>query len=510
MNLQWSVCSTGFIVSLCACDTTVDEKQKIIKETETFKPNILFILIDDLGYKDLGCYGSDFYETPNIDRLAQSGVRFTNAYAASAVSSPTRASILTGKNPDRLHLTDWTGPAAWHPTGKLNTPPTEEVIPHKEYTLAEVLGDNGYTSCYLGKWHLGDGEYMPDNYGFDKVIGAINAGAPPSYFYPYFRANWEGTGWPTQISDLAATGKEGEYLTDRLTSEAMNFLDTIGERPFFLYLAHYAVHMPMEGKAHLVEKYRKKAKKMYSDTLTTLVKERNNSYTRVIQNHAVYAAMIESVDESVGNLLAKLNEQKLSDNTIVIFTSDNGGYTTSNFPLPVHTPDTAQKLPTSVMPYRAGKGWYYEGGIKIPTIVYWPKVTKANSTVDKPIISTDFFPTLLEMTGVRLLPEQHVDGVSFASILSGTEKNTDGQVFFWHYPHYHNSGQTPASVIRRGRYKLIFEYEQSNTYLYDLEKDISENNNLATTLPQKRDALLQELKERKAEVNARVPEKEKK
>lgn len=500
MNLQWTVCGTGFIVSLCACNTTVEKKH-----AEKSKPNILFILIDDLGYKDLGCYGSKFYETPHIDKLAKNGVRFTNAYAASAVSSPTRASILTGKNPGRLHLTDWTGPAEWHPKGKLHTPPTEEVMPHNEYTLAEVLGDNGYTSCYLGKWHLGDGLYSPDNYGFDRVIGAINAGAPPSYFYPYFRANWEGTGWPTQISDLAATGKEGEYLTDRLTTEAMNFLDTIGERPFLLYLAHYAVHMPMEGKAKLIEKYRRKAEKIYSDTVTTLVKERNDSYTRVIQSHAVYGAMIESVDESVGNLMTKLDEVELSDNTIVIFTSDNGGYTTSNFPLPVHTPDTAQKLPTSVLPYRAGKGWYYEGGIKIPAIVYWPGVTKANTTVNKLIVSTDFFPAILEMAELDMLPNQHIDGISFAPVLAGEKMDTERDAFFWHYPHYHNSGQTPATVIRKGKYKLIFEYDDENIYLYDLEKDTSEVNNLANHLPQMRDSLLTELENWKTKINAKVP-----
>lgn len=496
---------SGLLLGLNAC-TPVSEKEKQFSQIiENKQPNILFILIDDLGFKDLGCYGSDFYETPNIDKLAEKGVKFTNAYSASAVCSPTRASILTGKNPGRLNLTDWTGPEEWHPDGDLKTPKTEEVIPHHENTLAEVMGKHGYTSFYLGKWHLGDGEYLPENYGFDKVTGAINAGAPPSYFHPYLRANWEGTGWPTQIKDLAETGKKGEYLTDRLTTESMNFLDTIGDRPFLLYLAHYAVHTPLEAKPELIEKYRNKAENMYADTVTTMVRERNDSYTRVIQSHAVYGAMIESVDESTGQLMAKLKELNLEDNTIIIFTSDNGGYSTSNFPLPVDTQDTAQVLPTSVMPLRAGKGWYYEGGIKIPAIIHWPGVTKPGSRIDEPIVSTDFFPTFLDMAGIDLMPEQHKDGISFVPLLTGDKEDLGRKAIYWHYPHYHNSGQTPATAMRWGKYKFIQEYDGNRLFLYDLEQDIHEDNNLADKMPGLRDTLLKKLNNWKAEVQAKVP-----
>lgn len=495
-----------FVFSQCGSPEAEQPNQQADISQTASPPNVVFILIDDLGYKDLGCYGSEYYETPNIDRLATQGVRFTQAYAASAVSSPTRASILTGKHPARLGITDWSGPEEWHPKGTLQTPEIVENFPYEETSLAEALKAHDYTSCYLGKWHLGPPEYHPDKHGFDICIAATNAGAPPSYFYPYFRANWEDTGWPTQISDLVEGGKEGEYLTDRLTDEASNFLDTIGNRPFLLYLAHYAVHTPLEAKEQLVEKYRQKAEKMYPDTITTMIRERNGSYTRVVQNHAVYAAMIESVDESVGRLMDKLDSLGLAENTIVIFTSDNGGYSTSNFSLPVNTPDTAQKLPTSVLPLRTGKGWYYEGGIRIPTIIRWPGVAKANSAIDEPIVSTDFYPSILDMLGLDPLPKQHLDGVSFADLLRGNQDSLERDALYWHYPHYHNSGQQPASAIRKGKYKLVQEYDGNQIFLFDVENDIHEDHNLADEMPELRDQLLEQLNQWKKTVNARMPE----
>ncbi len=369
-------------------------------------PNILFILIDDLGYKDLSCYGSEFYETPHIDRLAAESAVFINAYSSSAVCSPTRASILTGEHPARLHLTDWTGPEKWHPHGPLRTPEIEEHLSPDDYTIAEALHDHGYATCFLGKWHLGPKEYYPDKYGFDIELGATSAGAPPSYFFPYFRANWAGTGWPTQIADLVPGGEAGEYLTDRLTDEALNFIDTVS-KPFFLYLSHYAVHKPLEAKAEKIRKYHLKADSLYEDTLNILIREKNNTYVRNQQSHSIYAAMIESVDESVGRLLARLKKKGIDQNTIIIFTSDNGGYSASNFPLEGEKVD-AYALSTSISPYRAGKGWYYEGGIKVPTIIYWPGVTKSGTTIDQVVTSTDFYPTILSMTNIKQIGRAHV------------------------------------------------------------------------------------------------------
>ena len=253
-------------IVLFACNDT--------KKKAEIKPNVVFILIDDLGYKDLGCYGSSFYKTPNIDQLAQKGIRFTNAYTASAKCSPTRASILTGKYPGRLRITDWIEPEEWHPDGKLKTPDIVENLPYEEKTIAEAFKENGYCTCYIGKWHLGTPEYHPDHHGFDISIAANDAGAPPSFFYPYYRGNWEGTGWPVQITDLVPGGEEGEYLTDRLTKEAINYLDTIGDQPFFLYLSHYAVHKPFQAKQNLIENYQNIADSFIRRILKKLLMKR--------------------------------------------------------------------------------------------------------------------------------------------------------------------------------------------------------------------------------------------
>lgn len=468
------------------------------------KPNIVFILIDDLGYKDLSCYGSAFYQTPNIDRLAAKGTKFTQAYTASAKCSPTRASILTGKYPGRLKITDWIGPEEWHPNGVLATPEIVENLPYSEITLAEAFKDQGYNTCYIGKWHLGSPEYYPPYHGFDFSIAANDAGAPPSYFYPYRRDNWAGTGWPTQIKDLVENGTEGEYLADRLTEEAIHYLDTIGDQPFLLYLAHYAVHKPFQAKDEIIQKYQMLSDSLYPESLQEIIPEKNNSFTRIVQNHATYGAMVESTDQSVGKILEKLQEENLLENTIIIFTSDNGGLSTSNFPLSGGQLDK-DGLATSNLPLRAGKGWYYEGGIRVPTIVYWPGVTEANSVIEHPITSTDYFPTLLEMAGLDLLPEQHVDGKSFAPLLKGEEFNRGP--LFWHFPHYHNSGQKPVSAILDNHYKLIQWYESDNVELYNLTEDIGESKNLADGNQEIVEEMLQKLEAWKVAAQVDLPEK---
>jgi arylsulfatase A len=492
---------SAIILTASGCNPSKQNNENELSQSK--QPNILFILIDDLGYHDLSCYGSEFYETPNIDKLAEQGVKFVNAYTTSAVCSPTRASILTGKHPARLHITDWSGPEEWHPDGPLETPEFVENLPHEEYTIAEALKDNGYATCFLGKWHLGPPSHHPDKHGFDISLGATNAGAPPSFFYPYKRDNWEGTGWPKQITDLAQTGKEGEYLTDRLTDEAINFIDTVKD-PFFLYLSHYAVHAPLESKFEKAEKYRKKAAAMYEDTINITTEEKNNTTVRIQQSHGVYGGMVESVDESVGRLMAALEEKGLDKNTIVIFTSDNGGYSASNFPLPGQPKDISS-LPTSVAPLRAGKGWYYEGGIKIPSMIYWPGVTKPGTEITERVTSTDFYPTLMEMTGSTLKQEQPFDGISFVPALKGEKLNRDKM--YWHFPHYHNSGQYPASAIRKGDFKLIYTYDDEKYELYNLADDPSEKNDLSEEEPEKLTELAQLLDKWLKETGAALPEK---
>jgi len=418
------------------------------------KPNFVFFLIDDLGWCDVGCYGSTFYETPNIDKLASQGIRFTNAYAACPVCSPTRASILAGKYPARLNLTDWI-PGHRRENPKLIVPKFNQQLPLKEETIAEALKPAGYVSASIGKWHLGEELYYPENQGFDLNIGGTHKGQPPAYFAPY------------QIPTLKE-GKEGEYLTDRLTDEALAFIEKNKDRPFFLYLPHFAVHTPIQGKKEKADKYRNKVKPGQE------------------QNNAMYAAMIESVDESVGRVLNKLELLGIAGHTVIIFMSDNGGLArvTSNVPL------------------RAGKGTLYEGGIREPMIIKWPGVTKPCKTCDVPVTSTDFYPTMLEMAGQPLKPEQHQDGLSMVPLLkgSGTIKR---DALYWHYPHYHFT--TPAGAVRQGDWKLIEYYEDGRLELYNLKEDISETFNLAEKMPDKAQELKKMLLKWRESVGAKMP-----
>jgi arylsulfatase A-like enzyme len=449
------------------------------------RPNFVFFLVDDLGRQDLGCYGSTFYETPNIDRLAAQGMRFTNAYAACPVCSPTRASIMTGKYPARLGITDWIG-APQTPT------PYREYLPLEEVTIAEALKEAGYATGFVGKWHLATrdadrAKYYPDRQGFDVNIGGDNSGSPPTYFHPYSKGN-------RSLETVPPGGKEGEYLTDRLTDESLKFIERNKVRPFLLYLAHYAVHTPLESKKELTEKYRAKAAKLPDAPEPRPV---YGPYkTRQRQDHAVYAGMVQSVDESVGRVLRKLEELGLEQNTIVIFMSDNGGLST-----------VPREGPTCNLPLRAGKGWLYEGGIHEPMIVKWPGVVKAGSECHEPVVSTDFYPTMLDMAGLSLKPEQHADGVSLTGLLKGTG-TPDRKAIYWHYPHYHGSGNRPSGAIRAGDYKLIEWYEDGRVELYNLKDDLSERNDLAATMPQKAAELRHMLHAWRGEIGAKMPEGE--
>jgi arylsulfatase A len=425
--------------------------------------NFIFVLIDDMGWTDLGCYGSMAYDTPNIDRLAAQGMRFTNAYAACPVCSPTRASILTGKYPTRLHLTDWIPGRKQWPTAKLLTPKFRQELPLEEITLAEALKPAGYASASIGKWHLGGEGYSPTEQGFDRNVGGTARGSPKSYFGPFDLPGLEG-------------GPEGEYLTDRLSTEAEKFIERNKDRPFFLYLPEFAVHLPLQGKKDLVAKYREKLKS--SET----------------QNNPVYAAMVESVDQGIGRLLRKLDDLHIADRTVVILTSDNGG---------LRYEGSQTKPVTSNAPLRAGKGHLYEGGIREPLIVRWPGVVKAGSVCDDPMISVDYFPTVLEMAALRK-PKHMVDGVSIVPLLTQKGK-LERDAIYWHYPHYSNQGGPPAGAVRKGDFKLIEFYEDGRLELFNLRDDIGERQNLVRRQPKKAAELHALLKRWRDSTEAAMP-----
>ena len=440
-------------------------------------PNVVFILADDLGWKDLGCYGSAFYETPHLDALAKQGVRFTDAYAACNVCSPTRASIMTGKYPARLHLTDWLNGREDRPDQKLNRPKFQMFLPLSEVTLGEALKDAGYQTAFVGKWHLGESKnYWPEHQGFDLNIGGCGAGHPPSYFSPFGIAN---------LPD----GPKGEYLNERLTDEALKFMERARDKPFLLYFAHYAVHTPLQAKPEVVEKYKAKAARLAA-TGPKFISDHGRQ-VRQVQDHAVYGAMMESLDESVGRVLAKLNELGLETNTIVIFTSDNGGLS------------TAEGTPTSNLPLRMGKGWGFEGGVREPLLIKWPGVTAPGSLSHAPVISTDYYPTILQMLGLPLRPQQHLDGESIVPLLQGGTLLE--RPLFWHYPHYSNQGGPPHGAVRLGDFKLIEWYEDMHVELYNLKDDLGKQRDLAKTNPAKAAELTKLLHDWRQRVGAQMP-----
>ncbi len=455
----------------------------------------MFFLVDDLGRQDIGCYGSTFYETPNIDRLAAQGMRFTSAYAACPVCSPTRASIMTGKYPARIRLTNYIAGAR---PGKLLSAEYLHYMKLEEVTLAEALKEAGYKTYFVGKWHLGDEPYYPEKQGFDVNIAGDSSGSPPTYFYPYTRGK-------RSIPGLEQ-GKPGEYLTDRLTDESLKLIERSKGEPFLLYLSYYAVHIPLEAKKELVEKYKAKAQRLgltdkphfltdedWPNTAAGNEKWRATLKTRVLQDHAVYSAMMESLDDSVGRVMKKLDELRIADNTIVIFMSDNGGLA------------TAEGQPTCNLPLRGGKGWLYEGGIREPMIVKWPGVVRPGSTCDEPVTSTDFYPTMLEMAGLPLKPQQHLDGRSMVPLLKQQGGLTPRAVY-WHYPHYSNQGSSPGGAVRLGDYKLIEFYENNHVELYNLRADLGERHDLAAEMPDKAAELRLMLHDWRKEVGAVMPQ----
>jgi len=427
------------------------------------RPNIVFFLIDDLGYMDIGANNPDtFYETPNIDALAASGMRFTDGYAANPVCSPTRYSIMTGKYPSRVDATNFF-------SGKLEgwfkPAPLHDRMPLDEITLADALKKAGYKTFFAGKWHLGPTEeYWPENRGFDTNIGGWRPGGPwggDNYFSPYENPRLE-------------DGPKGEYLTHRLASETIEFIKSNKDGPFLAYLSFYTVHTPLMAPWQLVRKYTRKAEtlgligKQEFATEEQVLPIQRERMVRISQQHAIYAAMVEAMDTNVGRVLDVLKDLGIEDNTVVCFTSDNGGLSTS------------EGLPTSNLPLRGGKGWTYEGGIREPYLIRWPGVTKPGGVNSDPVCSIDFLPTLLEIAEIDF--EHEVDGVSLVPILR-ENRPIDREALYWHYPHYSNQGGIPSGAIRMGDWKLIERYEDGQLHLYNLKNDIGEKTDLAVMQP---------------------------
>jgi arylsulfatase A len=468
-------------VALLQCFSAAAQVQKPIKKQQ--KPNVVFFLIDDLGYSDLGCYGSKYYETPTIDELACKGIRFTQNYAACTVCSPTRASILTGKYPGRLHIT---GPipikgAERRENPKMLDADYEMNMPLSEFTIGEAFKATGYTTAAIGKWHVcNDSAYFPHFQGFDYNIGGNMHGGPGNYFFPY-EGKWRMTEkFPWIYWNTFPDGNPGEYLTDRLTDEAIKIIDRHKDEPFFIYLSHYAVHAPLQAKKEYIEKYKNKP-----------VDEARG------HTNPVYAAMIQSVDESVKKVLDKIDELGLAENTIVVLASDNGGadFATSNWP------------------WHGNKGNYYEGGIRVPLIVKWPGKIKNHQTTDLKVISTDYYPTLLELCGLQARPEQCLDGLSLAQFLLNEKDSEKERIekrdLFWHFPHYIEESKKeaaePCSVIRSGDWKMIQWLEDWSVELYNLKDDPQEKTNVCGKYPELVKELEQKLATHRVATKVQMP-----
>ena len=450
------------------------------------KPNIILVLVDDMGWMDLSCQGSDFYRTPHVDRLAREGILFTNGYAACAVCSPTRAAVQTGRYPHRLGVTDWIrslfqrggiGTPEKNPTEyvraknrKLLCPPNPYWMESSEITLAEALGGNGYKTAYIGKWHLGDEAWYPENQGYHENFGGCDYGQPPSYFDPFNKPSHQHPTIRAGIHKLPGR-KKGEYLTHREADEAVGLIRKWKDQPFFIQLGHYAVHTPIQAIPEVAEKYKGKEGKN--------------------QKNKNYAAMVESVDDCMRDLLAELKKQKIDRNTLIIFTSDNGGLDNNN-------------NPTNNAPLRSGKGYCYEGGIRVPFLARWPAKIPAGKKTDFPVSSIDLFPTIMEATGTPLPRDRPIDGLSLSThFYSGGKKTPKRETLIWHFPHYRHA-PGPYSIIRKGNFKLI-KFWEGIYELYDLKNDLGEANNLAERKPGLVKALETELMARLKVDGAKLP-----
>ncbi len=447
--------------------------------------NFLFFLVDDMGWADIGANGSKFHETPHIDGLAASGMRFTQGYAACPVCSPTRASILTGRHPVRVDITDWIPGQGNRSSNPMLHPQDRDNLAHKEVTIAEALKKHDYQTFFAGKWHLGSEGHWPTDQGFDINIGGHHKGSPPGGYY----APW--------TNPVLKSKKKGEYLTERLTEESVKFLEgRDGSKPFLLYLSYYNIHTPIQAYKKHIEKYQSKAAKSFEGKTPTMPE--HEGINRMRQDNAALASMVAAVDDSVGTLLAKIKQLKLDENTVVIFFSDNGGLSTLG-----RGRSGPRSGPGCNLPLRAGKGWLYEGGVREPTIIRAPGVTKPGSVSRKPMVSMDFFPTMLELADLSAQPKLHADGQSLVSQLKGDDNGQ--RTFYWHYPHYHGSAWKPGASIRDADWKLIEFYHYKNFELYNLATDPGEHKNLAQSNPKKAAELRAKLSAWQKKMHAKMP-----
>jgi arylsulfatase A-like enzyme len=467
----------------------------VIANNADKQPNIILILVDDLGWNDLQCYGSSFYETPNLDKLAKNGIKFTNAYASSPVCSPTRASVLTGKYPIKTDITDWipgrqaNGKATQYE--KMIALPFNQALLPYEKTIAEEALQANYKTFFVGKWHLGENESnWPETHGFQINKAGFSKGSPNGYkndstggfFTPYNNP---------RLSD----GPKGEYLTDRLTDETLLFLQE-NEKPFFIMYSMYAVHNPMQAPKNLVQKYDQKRKDLnIKDSIRFSKKEgwmkhEANWKQRNVQDNAVYAAMIENMDTNIGRLVQKLEELNKLNNTIIIFTSDNGGLS------------TAEGSPTVNGNLRAGKGWLYEGGIRVPFIMHWPNKIKTQQVSNVPISSVDIYPTLYKAIFNKSIKNKLLDG---EDILQIVKKEKSNRTLFWHYPHYSNQGGKPSAAMLHNEIKCILNFEDNSFEVYDLSKDVKEKVNIANNDVAKANLLKARLQQWLKKQNAKLP-----
>lgn len=450
--------------------------------TAADKPvNFVVILVDDMGWTGLSGYGSDLHRTPNIDRLAERGMKFTSAYASASICTPTRAALLTGKYPARLKMTIWHEQARTPQQNKRLLPPiVEENLSHEEVTIAEVLRSAGYKTGHVGKWHLGDASHYPETHGFDFTFGGSFWGCPATFYFPYRGLYGRGDGQHYRyIPGIdASESRTGEYLTDRLTDEAVGFIDRTARDPFLLYMAYYTVHTPIEGKPDVAALYEKQI------------------HDEMIHRNAHYAAMHEALDDNVGRILEKLDQEGLTNNTAVILTSDNGGFINRS----------EGQVVTSNAPLRSGKGSLYEGGVRVPLIVHWPGITAAGSTSDEPVATMDLYPTILEMAG--LSGDTHhnakVDGVSLVPLLTHPQSQLDREALYWHYPHYYQT-TTPVSAVRQGNWKLLEYLEDQHIELYDIRSDPGETRDMATAFPEMAKQLRDKLTEWRNDIDAPMP-----
>ena len=443
------------------------------------KKNFLFILVDDLGWTDLGYMGSAFYETPNIDALSQESIQFSNAYASGSVCSPSRAAIMTGRHPARVGITDWI-PGNDKQNEKLLGPQDLDQLPLSEKTLAEAFKAANYSTFYAGKWHLGDKGYFPEDQGFEINKGGHKAGSPPGgYYSPYKNP---------KLSD----GPEGENLSDRLTNESIQFLSDIDQKPFFVFLSFYSVHTPIQPNKKYIDKFNKKLKQL--DINETAVKKEGEGLTTLDQRNAAYASMLFALDKNIGRLIKSLKKLGLYENTTLVFTSDNGGLSTLS-------KNRNHKAPTSVLPLRAGKGWLYEGGIRVPLLIKPSHYSGEARSSAEPIVGHDFYPTLLSMAGIKVEKNIILDGIDLSPLIH-ENKSLEREDLFWHYPHYHGSAWTPGAAIRMGDWKLIEFHESNIIELYNLKNDLSEQEDLSLRFAEKVTELQNRLHELQKSMNA--------